>query len=600
MPLTDTEVNEIFQRKGYEYYSIQDFYARNTYKIKDGPNAEHVNSGANIMNSAWPRAANIVLPNRSRDINVIEEAQANLVRKLGDRFNTQRNETFIYQPVGDENQYQKYRIYKDEGRECQIERVGTPELLDVLVPDLNGVQAGVNHAAVNVGTINSFAQDETSKRYISSLLAKPFVILTGNSGTGKTRIAVKLANFFKVYLPNYNKDLRGLFQYVLNNDIEMNGIRLASVSDTAVEVYNTNGKKICISFGIIQEYVDWYNENGLDAEPERSVMQDNGSFDRQSYSWDRPQIQSIAKYVYDYQQRLANDVCEENCLLVPVGADWTDNTKILGYYNPLANKGKGKYEKTNVFEFVELAAANPTIPFFLILDEMNLSHVERYFSDFLSKMELLDYESDEKTFFDIVGYGKLELPKNLFITGTVNIDETTYMFSPKVLDRANVIEFKPAKESVISSFKNSSGNENLDTAVGDANAFLQLAMDVRNKAPSEEETTVLDGIIPILDKFYVELEKFGFEFAYRTIREIRLYAIAACETAEGAMPTAADIADEQVLQKILPKIHGNKKQIGTLLDSLVKLCEENDLSLSQAKIKQMQDRLNRFQYASFI
>jgi hypothetical protein len=79
-----------------------------------------------------------------------------------------------------------------------------------------------------------------------------------------------------------------------------------------------------------------------------------------------------------------------------------------------------------------------------------------------------------------------------------------------------------------------------------------------------------------------------------------LYAIAACEAAEGAMPTAADIADEQVLQKILPKIHGNKKQIGTLLDSLVKLCEENDLSLSQVKIKQMQDRLNRFQYASFI
>ncbi len=88
-----------------------------------------------------------------------------------------------------------------------------------------------------------------------------------------------------------------------------------------------------------------------------------------------------------------------------------------------------------MFKFIERVGTNPEIPFFLILDEKNLSHVEQYFSDFLSKMELLDYTKlDEKVYFDIIGYGKLELPKNLFITGTVNIDETTYMFSPKVLD----------------------------------------------------------------------------------------------------------------------------------------------------------------------
>ncbi|WP_458449874.1 McrB family protein [Fibrobacter sp.] len=592
MPLTNNQIHEIFQRKGYEVYTPL-FNPRNTYNIKVGRNAAHINAGVNLKNSSWALAAHIILTDNTAD--VIQEAQEYLVPELSEEFNAQRNETFIYQPTGNENQYQKYRIYKNEGQECQIELVGMPDLLDNLVPALN--DTGV----VDLDSINSFVQDETNKRYVSSLLAKPFVILTGNSGTGKTRIAVKLANFFKAYLPNYNKDLRGLFQYVLNNDIEMNGTRLASVSDTAVEVYNTNGKKICISFGIIQEYVNWYNINGMDTDPERSVMQDNGSFDRQSYSWDRPQILSIAKYVCDYQQRHVNDIREENCLLVPVGADWTDNTKILGYYNPLANKGKGKYEKTKVFEFIELAVANPTIPFFLILDEMNLSHVERYFSDFLSKMELQDYKhAEEKVFFDIPGYGPLELPKNLFVTGTVNIDETTYMFSPKVLDRANVIEFKPTKESVFANFQGPAIANEDEIAMGSASDFMQLANTIRSKDPSPEETVILRGVADILDEFYTALEKNGFEFAFRTVKEISLYTIAACEIATDNMPTASAIADVQILQKILPKIHGNKRQIGGLLTALHDLCEAKGLELSKAKIEQMIARLGQFQHVSFI
>lgn len=333
-------------------------------------------------------------------------------------------------------------------------------------------------------------------RYIRSLLSKPFVILSGNSGTGKTRIATRFA-----------------------------------------------------------KYLEKKTDTGL-----------------------------------------------KNHLLIPVGADWTDNTKILGYYNPLADNGAGKYEKTDVFKFIELAGANPEIPFFLILDEMNLSHVERYFSDFLSKMELLDYkENSEPVFFDILGYGKLELPKNLFITGTVNIDETTYMFSPKVLDRANVIEFKPEMEDVLDNLlETSNGDDDKTAEPGVAEGFMQLANEVRSGTIPEEVQTLLSNIKPILESFYKELEKCGFEFAYRTVKEIRLYAIAAFKTAEGETPTATDIADIQILQKILPKIHGNKKQIGNLLDELEKFCTEYKLEESGKKIRQMKDKLNRFQYASFI
>ncbi len=347
--------------------------------------------------------------------------------------------------------------------------------------------------------ISDFEEKEPSKRYILSLLAKPFVILTGNSGTGKTRIATRFA-----------------------------------------------------------QYLEKKNDAGI-----------------------------------------------KNHLLIPVGADWTDNTKILGYYNPLANNGGGKYEKTDIFNFIESASANPDIPFFLILDEMNLSHVERYFSDFLSKMELVDYKnSEQKTYFDISGYGLLEFPKNLFITGTVNIDETTYMFSPKVLDRANVIEFIPSQEDVLSNFESDSSEENIETAEpGVAEGFLKLAREVRKSKtlPEGEQgksKEILSGISTVL-------EGSGFEFAFRTAKEIRLYLNAAAMLAQNEGKTLSDgdyvkLMDEQLLQKILLKIHGNRSQIADLLKKLSEFTESNSLIESNKKIKRMQRQLETSQFASFI
>ena len=385
--------------------------------------------------------------------------------------------------LGAINQYFDFLVHKNNNK-----KVDEEELMEPISDEDNTEDETIK--------ISNFTTNPLFTRYILSLLAKPFVILSGNSGTGKTRIATRFAKY------------------------------LEKKTDAGVK----------------------------------------------------------------------------NHLLIPVGADWTDNTKILGYYNPLADNGAGKYEKTDVFKFIELAGANPEIPFFLILDEMNLSHVERYFSDFLSKMELLDYkENSESVFFDIPGYGKLDLPKNLFITGTVNIDETTYMFSPKVLDRANVIEFKPEMENVLDNLlKSSNGDDDKTAEPGVAEGFMKLANEIRSGTIPEEVQTVLKGIKTILESFYKELEKCGFEFAYRTVKEIRLYAIAAYKTAEGIKPTVTEIADIQILQKILPKIHGNKKQIGNLLDELEKLCEANQLKESLAKIRQMKDKLNRFQYASFI
>lgn len=314
----------------------------------------------------------------------------------------------------------------------------------------------------------------------------------------------------------------------------------------------------------------------------------------------------IAKQFAEYMKCQSGD--GGNMLLVPVGADWTDNTKILGYFNPIANGGEGMYIKTDILKFIERANANPDIPFFLILDEMNLSHVERYFSDFLSKMETPEDS------FKIDNYGVLKFPDNLFVTGTVNIDETTYMFSPKVLDRANVIEFKPDLDSVLGLLSgNAVAAPALPAAPGVAEGFLKLAREIRRSPVPQEMEDDLGMASGMLKSFYIVLEKFGFEFAYRTTKEIRLYAVAARQMAlENSGIAITDIVDIQILQKILPKIHGNKKQIGGMLDDLEKLCIEKGknedgiegtgwtLPLSRKKIGQMKDRLERFQYASFI
>lgn len=141
----------------------------------------------------------------------------------------------------------------------------------------------------------------------------------------------------------------------------------------------------------------------------------------------------------------AKAVCkdfEKQYLLLPVRPDWNDDKYLLGYYNPLTKK----YQSTLFLDFIMQADQDRENPYFVCLDEMNLARVEYYFSTFLSTMESnkkikLHSETDIKTESGKEISNEIEIPPNLFFTGTVNMDETTYRFSPKVLDRANTIEF---------------------------------------------------------------------------------------------------------------------------------------------------------------
>lgn len=488
-----------------------------------------------------------------------------------------------------------------ESDECKKQNDKELSYEDGTLESNNSVEPYFKISPAQMFSLKSFEKNKFINQYAASLLAKPFAILTGNSGTGKTRIALKLAHYLNV--PSYS--MNNPTEYFQVGD-SINEWTVRKISDDTI--YLSNEKEPTrlrpIQKELLQEFIDFYKSNpeyiNKQGNEDRNIIKDsqNARFDKFLYGFDAT-IRAMAKRILSESSDNKNEVGYNNTLLIPVGADWTDNTKILGFYNPL----KKEYQTTPIVEFILLANKNPEIPFFLILDEMNLSHVERYFSDFLSAMEsgepipLYKKQEDE----EIPIPEEILLPKNLFITGTVNIDETTYMFSPKVLDRANVIEFKPEMDDVLNNLLGTfSGDEEKIAEPGVAEGFMKLANEVRSGEIPQEVQPILNDIKPILEAFYKELEKCGFEFAYRTVKEIRLYAIAAYKTTEDEKPTATEIADIQILQKILPKIHGNKKQIGYLLDELEKLCIEKSLPNSLAKIQQMKDKLSRFQYASFI
>lgn len=269
-------------------------------------------------------------------------------------------------------------------------------------------------------------------------------------------------------------------------------------------------------------------------------------------------------------------ICQEESQyrIIPVGADWTNREPLLGYPNALKPEEYVKPD-SGVIDLILQAIANPVLPHFLILDEMNLSHVERYFADFLSVME-------SKEAIPLYAEGtvengvpaKLKVPSNLFIIGTVNIDETTNMFSPKVLDRANTIEFRVSKNEM-KLFLDNIKDLNMDALISKganmSKAFLNMA------AKKYFATQDVKEINQTLIKFFTELAKTGAEFGYRSATEI-LRLINQLSAIDKNLTTNEKI-DIAIMQKLLPKLHGSRRKLTPILESLGSFCISSDLKI---------------------
>lgn len=336
-------------------------------------------------------------------------------------------------------------------------------------------------------------------RYVAALAAKPFVILSGISGTGKTKMAQLVAEYYA---------------------------RKAGSSPAAGAAAPATGTGFLFEAG---------------AATDRS--------------------------------RVA---------FVPVRPDWTDNQAILGFLNPITQQ----YESTAALELIlrarraseEARAAGRTLPpHFLILDELNLARVEHYFSDFLSLIEsrkksaggTIDQESivlhrgdqvqveaprPDGTSEKLTVPARLELPDNLYVTGTVNVDETTHGFSPKVLDRAFVLEFE---EVDLEGFRTSVFTQGVATfelpKELPAYELVTRAHFVALPATAHEHLKAVNRL----------LEEARLHVGYRTASEIALFLRRYSPMLVGRPPEVVEreALDAAILQKILPRIHGNRPRL---------------------------------------
>lgn len=253
------------------------------------------------------------------------------------------------------------------------------------------------------------------------------------------------------------------------------------------------------------------------------------------------------------------DAVSAKTLIVPVAPNWTTNEDLLGYLSPLDRS----YHDTPFSQFLRDAGAEWEIardqgripwPFHLILDEMNLARVEYYFAKFLSAMEIRARAGS--ALIELAPGDVVALGLNLSFVGTVNVDETTQMFADKVFDRAQLVELDMSRTDLEERLAGAPYREDL----------LEIWSAVREVAP----------------------------FAFRTADEIRSYVN---EAQQLSVPWQ-EAFDEQLFQKVLPKLKGGDLRVENALQRLVELTD-GAYPLTNSKAQAMLDGFAQHGFSSY-
>ena len=320
----------------------------------------------------------------------------------------------------------------------------------------------------------------------------------------------------------------------------------------------------------------------------------------------------------------------KNFCMVQVKPNWHDSSELIGYVSRINGE---KYVVGPFLRFLAKAINDPDTPYFLCLDEMNLAPVEQYFAEYLSVIEsrklnadgsittdpiipyenteaygtlidqLFDNEEDRKAYKSENGGKRLTIPQNLFVIGTVNMDETTFSFSRKVLDRAMTIEMN----EVDLRGGLEKGKDNEIGYIG--NCIIGTAAEGKDVYANNKE--LCDQVLAYLEKVNAKLEGTPFKIAYRTRNEFLLYAVNRQLLDEKSQ--LWQTLDEMTSMKILSRIEGDSERTKNVLEGLKGLveeeitksipepedCKEKCKSITAAKIEEMLDRLVKSGYTSY-
>lgn len=280
--------------------------------------------------------------------------------------------------------------------------------------------------------------------------------------------------------------------------------------------------------------------------------------------------------------------------LVSVRPDWSDSSDLFGHVDL-----NGKFIPGAVIDFVKKAESDIINPYFLCLDEMNLARVEYYLSDILSVIETRELKNGQVVTDPIISanvygtdafaaerYGTLRIPENLYIVGTVNMDETTFPFSRKVLDRANTIEF-----SVVDFLARLDATLDEVQPIKVGNDFMKADYVFLQQCVKEEQACVNKWCVELQEINNI-LKKTNAHVGYRVRDEIAFYMLNNQKT---ELLNEEEAFDNEIMQKILPRIQGSSSSVKNMLCELFKHCageyesyqtESDDISSKMFKAAQ--------------
>lgn len=336
-------------------------------------------------------------------------------------------------------------------------------------------------------------------------------------------------------------------------------------------------------------------------------------------------VRELARACWDEGTEEYNAQKPKNFQMVQVKPNWHDSSDLIGYVSRVS--GKAEYVAGDFLRFVAKAWEDEDTPYFLCLDEMNLAPVEQYFAEYLSVVEsrkshedgtvttdpILE-KVDEEWYFNLTASlttdenvrkqfneSGISIPQNLIVVGTVNMDETTFSFSRKVLDRAMTIEMNDVDlHGGLTERNEKIGKLSKAELVG--NAVEGVDVYTGNKDVCEKVLTYLDAVNAVLNGT-------PFKVAYRTRNEFLLYVVNNLpynkdendvELEQGYVIARA--LDEITSMKVLSRIEGDDTKVSDdFIDRLSKTIEDGlkavsgeeraIASISLAKLKEMKAKL---------
>ena len=302
-------------------------------------------------------------------------------------------------------------------------------------------------------------------------------------------------------------------------------------------------------------------------------------------------VRELARACWDVDSEEYKAHKPKNFEMVQVKPNWHDSSELIGYVSRIDGV---RYVVGPFLKFMVKAIQDPNTPYFLCLDEMNLAPVEQYFAEFLSVVEsrkvdkdgnvvtdpLVDYSSTEEykslidqlfcddaernAYLTEVGGKRLTIPQNLIVVGTVNMDETTFSFSRKVLDRAMTIEMN--KVDLMAGLTNRHEN------IGKIEFADIIGKAVEGVDVYAAHKGMCDRAIGYLESINAALDKTPFKVAYRTRNELLLYVVnnLSWKTDDELEDfVIARALDEITCMKILTRIEGDETKVSAnFLDNL--------------------------------